>query len=57
VLSRVFSDGQALFAAAKANGLEGVMGKNRFSTYEPGRRSRSWLKIKVPNAWKGHNWS
>jgi bifunctional non-homologous end joining protein LigD len=27
-------------------GLEGVVGKRRDSTYTPGRRSRSWLKVK-----------
>ena len=28
-------------------GLEGVIAKHRRSIYEPGRRSRSWLKVKI----------
>jgi bifunctional non-homologous end joining protein LigD len=42
----VEADGEALFASVKAEGLEGVMAKERSSRYEPGRRSRAWLKIK-----------
>jgi bifunctional non-homologous end joining protein LigD len=33
-------------AVSRANGLEGVMAKRLTSRYEPGRRSRNWLKIK-----------
>ncbi|HEX6222667.1 MAG TPA: non-homologous end-joining DNA ligase [Acidimicrobiia bacterium] len=40
-------DGVALFEAAAAQGLEGVMAKRRSSTYQPGARSREWLKVKV----------
>ena len=39
-------DGVALHAAALASGFEGVIGKRKDSTYLPGRRSSSWLKIK-----------
>lgn len=39
-------DGGALLAATRAQGLEGVMAKLLRSTYQPGRRSRQWLKIK-----------
>ena len=42
----VEGDGEALFASVKAEGLEGVMAKQRASRYEPSRRSRAWLKIK-----------
>ena len=43
----VEGDGEAFFAAARAQELEGVVAKLRRSPYEPGRRSRSWLKLKV----------
>ena len=33
--------------AAKKLGLEGIMAKKEDSTYQPGERSRDWLKIKV----------
>lgn len=33
----------------KLDGLEGMMAKRADSTYEEGRRSRSWLKIKLAN--------
>ena len=39
-------DGTALLAATRANGLEGVVAKRLDSTYEPGRRSRHWIKVK-----------
>jgi DNA ligase-1 len=35
-----------LFEAAKARGNEGLMIKNPESTYTPGRRGKSWLKLK-----------
>jgi bifunctional non-homologous end joining protein LigD len=41
------SDGVLLFEAAKAQGQEGVVAKKLSSTYTPGKRSRSWLKIKA----------
>jgi bifunctional non-homologous end joining protein LigD len=41
------NDGVALFKAAAQQGLEGVMAKRRKSPYQPGARSRDWLKIKV----------
>ena len=33
-------------AASKAQGLEGVLAKRHDSTYQPGRRSPQWIKIK-----------
>jgi bifunctional non-homologous end joining protein LigD len=45
--SPVYDDGAALLAAATDQGLEGVMAKRPESVYEPGKRSRSWLKVKV----------
>jgi bifunctional non-homologous end joining protein LigD len=38
--------GEALFAAAGELGLEGIVAKRERSTYQDGRRSRDWLKIK-----------
>ena len=42
--------GVDMHAAALASGLEGVIGKRRDSKYEPGRRSKSWLKVKATNS-------
>ena len=39
--------GIALYEAAKAASLEGIVAKRLASTYELGRRSQSWLKIKT----------
>src|SRR5205823_562747 len=39
--------GTAFLEAVKQMGLEGIMAKNRNSTYLPGKRSDSWLKIKT----------
>jgi bifunctional non-homologous end joining protein LigD len=46
-VSEVVDDGRALFEAAKTLGLEGIMAKDPEGTYLPGRRSDSWVKIKV----------
>ena len=46
-LSATFDDGEALFDAAAAQGLEGVLSKRADSRYEPGRRSGNWLKVKT----------
>jgi bifunctional non-homologous end joining protein LigD len=56
-VSRIYADGPELLAIAAAHGLEGVIGKDRRSVYEPGRRSRSWLKTKVPGAHLAHEWN
>ncbi|HZN15877.1 MAG TPA: non-homologous end-joining DNA ligase [Acidimicrobiales bacterium] len=39
--------GSALLDAARSQGLEGVVGKKLESTYEPGARSKAWIKTKV----------
>jgi bifunctional non-homologous end joining protein LigD len=46
-LSDAFDDGHALFEAAVAQHLEGVVSKKADSLYTPGRRSREWLKVKT----------
>ncbi|HVW81383.1 MAG TPA: non-homologous end-joining DNA ligase [Mycobacteriales bacterium] len=39
--------GADVFAAASSRGLEGVVAKRRASRYQPGSRSRDWIKIKA----------
>jgi bifunctional non-homologous end joining protein LigD len=39
-------EGRAFLAASKNQGLEGIVAKRLDSTYQPGRRSRDWLKVK-----------
>ncbi len=43
----IAGEGLAFFRAAQERGLEGVMAKDRRSTYEPGKRSMAWQKIKI----------
>jgi bifunctional non-homologous end joining protein LigD len=40
-------EGTALFRAAAEQGLEGIMAKRPSSLYQPGERSKDWLKVKV----------
>ncbi len=46
-LSEFFDDGDALYEAAKDQGLEGIVAKRAGSAYAVGKRSRDWLKIKA----------
>jgi bifunctional non-homologous end joining protein LigD len=46
VPDHVVGHGAQLLAATDEQGLEGVLAKRLDSTYEPGRRTPSWLKIK-----------
>jgi bifunctional non-homologous end joining protein LigD len=39
--------GVAFFEAARARGLEGIMAKDRRSTYVPGGRLMAWQKVKI----------
>ncbi|MBN1299209.1 MAG: DNA ligase D [Actinobacteria bacterium] len=43
----VEKEGIVFYNAAVANNLEGIIAKNKESIYEPGIRSREWLKIKI----------
>jgi bifunctional non-homologous end joining protein LigD len=43
----VVGEGLVFLEAARKQGLEGVIAKHRRSVYEPGRRARTWLKIKI----------
>jgi bifunctional non-homologous end joining protein LigD len=40
-------EGVAMLQAAREQGLEGIVAKRIDSSYQPGRRSPDWLKIKV----------
>ena len=46
-LSDAFEDGDALYAAAQKERFEGIVSKRADSRYEPGKRSRNWLKVKT----------
>jgi bifunctional non-homologous end joining protein LigD len=46
-LSEAFDDGEALLAAAVEQRLEGVIAKRADSLYQPGKRTREWLKVKT----------
>ncbi len=46
-ISEAFDDGEALLAAAREQGLEGVIAKRADSRYAAGKRTRDWLKIKT----------
>jgi bifunctional non-homologous end joining protein LigD len=46
-LSQIFEDGQGLFAAVERMGHEGIVSKWRWSTYQAGKRSKRWLKVKT----------
>jgi bifunctional non-homologous end joining protein LigD len=39
-------EGNRVFRTAVDLGMEGVVAKRRTSTYQPGRRSRDWIKVK-----------
>jgi bifunctional non-homologous end joining protein LigD len=45
--SHVTGEGEAFMEAARAKGLEGIVAKLRRSSYEPGRRTPAWLKLKI----------
>jgi bifunctional non-homologous end joining protein LigD len=44
---RLSSDGLKAYATARKLGWEGIIAKDNSSIYEPGWRTRSWLKVKV----------
>jgi bifunctional non-homologous end joining protein LigD len=46
-LVHVFTDGQKLYDAAMASGFEGIVAKKKDSTYQAGKRSGTWLKVKA----------
>jgi bifunctional non-homologous end joining protein LigD len=44
---RLEVDGLTAYGQARREGWEGIIAKDEQSIYEPGRRTRSWLKVKV----------
>ncbi len=44
--AEIRGDPKRLLDEVRQRGLEGIIGKERESRYEPGRRSRSWIKLK-----------
>lgn len=48
-VSPVFADtpGELVMTAARQQGLEGVVAKRAGSRYDPGRRSRAWIKTPI----------
>jgi bifunctional non-homologous end joining protein LigD len=44
---RMARDGSAAYREAKRRGWEGIIAKDEGSRYEPGSRTRAWLKVKV----------
>jgi len=48
----VEGDGLRLYEAAEQNDCEGIVAKRADSVYESGKRSRHWLKLKVPRTAK-----
>jgi len=44
---RLVRNGLAAYEIAQERGWEGIVAKDETSRYEPGRRSRSWLKVKT----------
>jgi bifunctional non-homologous end joining protein LigD len=49
VVTHVDGGGTAFAEVAEGLGLEGVVAKRTGSTYQPGRRSQDWRKIKLTN--------
>jgi bifunctional non-homologous end joining protein LigD len=43
----ISGDVKSLLAEVQRRGLEGLIGKQRNSVYEPGRRSGAWIKLKT----------
>jgi bifunctional non-homologous end joining protein LigD len=42
----VVGEGSALLEASRRQGLEGIVAKRMGSTYQPGARTRDWIKVK-----------
>lgn len=47
ITESIEGDGQKMLALAAKQGWEGVIAKRTDSVYEPGARSRAWLKLKI----------
>ena len=53
-----YDDGAMLLEATRQQGLEGVISKRRSSRYDPGARSKHWLKFphRAPTSWVVGGW-
>ena len=47
--------GDVVLAAIAQQGLEGVVAKRLVSPYQPGRRSRAWIKTPIRHSRRGHH--
>ena len=47
ITESIEGDGDKMLALARKQGWEGIIAKKVDSTYEPGHRSRSWVKLKI----------
>ena len=47
VTESIEGDGKKMLERARRQGWEGMIAKRMDSTYEPGKRPRSWLKLKI----------
>ena len=47
ITESIEGDGEKMLALARRQGWEGIIAKRTDSVYEPGNRSRSWLKLKI----------
>jgi len=47
VTESIEDDGKKMLDRARRQGWEGIIAKRMDSTYEPGKRPRSWLKLKI----------
>jgi len=47
VTESIEGDGKKMLERARRQGWEGIIAKRTDSTYEPGKRPRSWLKLKI----------
>ena len=47
ITESIEGDGEKMLALARKQGWEGIIAKRVESLYEPGNRSRSWLKLKI----------
>ena len=45
--AHIEADGKAFYEVMEQRGLEGMIAKLKTSRYEPGRRSKAWLKVKI----------
>lgn len=48
-ISEWVEEGELLLKAARQHNLEGIMAKHRDGRYQPGRRTREWMKVKIHN--------